>query len=224
MKKITALMIGVTMIFSLFGLFGCSNVKYSVSADPDFTMKKSSFREGEKVTLYYDFIATDTDYHFYTDTDDVKLTVTHTDSHAFVVTFKMPAHDVKVSVDAKNTMYMTRRYYSVSVTNNLPDADIWILPDREENRKTTVWGTPTLENVVSGTATMAEVETEYENDLFIFRIIDKNGMFYSCDEVDLSEAASVLLKEGEEPMTTVLELYDGNGELISEHEVFVGRL
>ena len=60
--------------------------------------------ESESVTVYYDMIATDTDYFFYTDSDDVDLTQKFDGSHGYVFTFTMPAHDVKISVKSRNSM------------------------------------------------------------------------------------------------------------------------
>ena len=49
-------------------------------------------------------IATDTDYSFYTDSDDVKLKQDYDNDHGYIFTFTMPAHDVKLSVRSRNSM------------------------------------------------------------------------------------------------------------------------
>lgn len=69
-----------------------------------FESKKNSYAVGEKVTVYFDLIATDTDYYFYTEPYDVKLDRDYDDKHGYVFTFDMPAHDVKISVNSRNSM------------------------------------------------------------------------------------------------------------------------
>lgn len=87
------------------GLFGCGAVKYKLVFDEDgFQSDKTAYAEGETVTVTYDMIATDTDYSFYTDSDDVKLDQTYDNSLGYVFTFTMPAHDVKLFVRSRNTM------------------------------------------------------------------------------------------------------------------------
>ncbi len=87
------------------GLFGCGKTKYNLSFDGyGLESKKTSYAEGEEVTVTYDMIATDTDYSFYTDSDDVKLDQEFDGDHGYVFTFTMPAHDVKISVESRNSM------------------------------------------------------------------------------------------------------------------------
>jgi len=84
MKKLTVLI----MVFVLM-LTGCSipfaNSVSSTQEDEDeeemfdlvldsgFESDKTSYAEGERVKIYYDMIATDMDYSFYTDSVDVEL-------------------------------------------------------------------------------------------------------------------------------------------------------
>ena len=68
----------------------------------DFKKAKDSYKEGKKVTLYYDVIATDTDYTFYL--DDEVLDVDYSDSKGYIITFIMPDHDVTLRVESRNTM------------------------------------------------------------------------------------------------------------------------
>ena len=100
-KQYYILILGVIL---MFGLSGCGKTKYNLSFDGyGFKSDKTSYSEGETVTVYYDMIATDTDYNFYTDSDDVKLKQDY-GSNGYVFTFNMPAHDVKISVKTKNSM------------------------------------------------------------------------------------------------------------------------
>ncbi len=67
-----------------------------------FRNAKDSYRAGQKVELYYDLIATDTDYSFYV--DDRYPDVRYSDDKGFIITFTMPDHDVTIRVEERNTM------------------------------------------------------------------------------------------------------------------------
>lgn len=103
-KQIFGLITGVLLMLSLFG---CGKTRYNIDFDGyGFKSEKTSYAEGEDVTVTYDMIATDTDYSFYTDSDDVKLKQEFDNNHGYVFSFKMPAHDVKLSVKSRNSMEM----------------------------------------------------------------------------------------------------------------------
>lgn len=64
----------ITGVLLIMGLFGCGKAKYKLLFDRSgFQSDETAYSEGETVTVIYDEIATDTDYSFYTDSDDVKL-------------------------------------------------------------------------------------------------------------------------------------------------------
>ena len=98
-KILIYLLTGVMLMMSLGGCFG---KKYKVMHDGGFSSKKTAYRAGEKVTLYYEFIATDTDYTFYS--NDVDMKQSYDNDHGYVFTFTMPEHDVLVQSYSKNSM------------------------------------------------------------------------------------------------------------------------
>ncbi len=63
---------------------------------------KDKYRAGEKVRLYYDMIATDTNYTFYIDGKIINHG--YDDKNGFVIEFTMPEHDIKIECTHKNTM------------------------------------------------------------------------------------------------------------------------
>lgn len=88
----------------IFGLGACGKQKYKLNFDGyGFESGKTSYEAGEDVTVYYDLIATDTDYSFYCD-DDVDVKQTFDNGHGFVFTFTMPDHDVTMGVKSRNSM------------------------------------------------------------------------------------------------------------------------
>ena len=78
--------------------------KYELILDPGFEADETFYAEGEKVKVYYNIIATDTDYRFYTDSDDVDLSIDYSDKKGYIIKFRMPDHDVELHLDSYNTM------------------------------------------------------------------------------------------------------------------------
>lgn len=68
---------------------------------------KDSYRAGEKVTLYFHMIATDTDYTFTLDGRSIQ--VGYDNSKGFIIEFIMPDHDVVLRCDSRNTMTIDYR-------------------------------------------------------------------------------------------------------------------
>lgn len=67
-----------------------------------FKKAEDEYEAGEKVKLYYDVIATDTDYTFYL--DDEILDVDYSEEKGYIIRFTMPDHDVTLRVEMSNTM------------------------------------------------------------------------------------------------------------------------
>jgi len=63
---------------------------------------KDEYRAREKVTLYFDMIATDTNYSF--TLDGAELMRDYDPKKGFVLRFTMPHHDVKLHCLSRNSM------------------------------------------------------------------------------------------------------------------------
>ena len=63
---------------------------------------KDSYRAGKTVTLYYPYIATDTNYSFYL--EGAELEESYVEGKGFKLSFVMPAHDVRLECRSRNTM------------------------------------------------------------------------------------------------------------------------
>ena len=66
---------------------------------------------------------------------------------------------------------------TVSFVDSVENADVWLIPDTEKNRKTSVWGTASIKN--------AEQEKEYSvsisknpGDMYLLRMIDIRHIYY----------------------------------------------
>ncbi len=92
-------------------LFACSSQKYKLDfagQESNFEGAKKAYKEGEKVTLYFPYIATDTDYSFYVDGE--RINPGYDEGKGYVIEFTMPAHDVKVGYRSVNSMLALENY------------------------------------------------------------------------------------------------------------------
>ena len=80
-----------------------------------FESERMEYAAGEKVTVTYDLIGTDTDYTFTID-EDVTWERDFDNLHGYVFRFTMPAHDVMISVESHSSMTMDPD------ANQIPDA------------------------------------------------------------------------------------------------------
>lgn len=90
-----------------------------------YTRARDSYKSGEKVLLFYQYVATDTNYGFYLDGE--RLCCDYHEKRGFIIRFIMPEHNVKLECIAKNVMADE----SISEIC-IPDAEIWDL--YSENR------------------------------------------------------------------------------------------
>lgn len=67
-----------------------------------FDGAKENYVEGTEVEISYSLIATDTDYKFYVDGQQVS--VEWNDKKGYIIRFTMPAHDIEVYCVEKNLM------------------------------------------------------------------------------------------------------------------------
>ena len=87
-------------------LSGCAvGEKYQVDycgAKASYSNAKDSYRAGASVTVYFEMIATDTDYSFLLDGESVPYT--YDAKKGFVIRFTMPDHDVTLECRSVNSM------------------------------------------------------------------------------------------------------------------------
>ena len=106
----------------MFGLFGCANsdkdkakatadeadsvkkyrVIYDGNTKSQYKNAKDEYAAGEQVELYYDLIATDTDYSF--TLNDAPVNYQYDEDKGFIIRFTMPENDVTLKCISKNSM------------------------------------------------------------------------------------------------------------------------
>jgi len=93
-------------IFAFFRNFftSCKAERYKViCAEGAFKNVKSAYRPGERVKIYFPYVATDTDYSFCLDGERING-ISYSDRKGFVLTFTMPGHDVELTCNSINSM------------------------------------------------------------------------------------------------------------------------
>lgn len=114
---------------------------------------------------------------------------------------------------------------ALTVVNHVKTADIWIIPDTDKNRKTTVWGNATISKLDGDTSKKVYIPGSVDtHELYLIRMIDKDQMFYSVDGVWLKNNQSIGIRENCESMSAFIDVFDEEGTKISEYEMFVARL
>ena len=112
---------------------------------------------------------------------------------------------------------------TVTFLNGVTDADVWILPDTEANRKTTVWGTATASGVKTDESRQTPLCDAGDDGLYLIRMIDADHIFYSADGVAL-ESGWTLRVSGTDLRAVTAEVTDENGALQRTYEVFAASL
>ena len=117
---------------------------------------------------------------------------------------------------------------TVIFVNEVTDTDVWILAGTEENRKTTVWGTPAVRGLKVNTETEAQLCEPAENGLYLIRMISAGKMYFSADDVALEDGWTMRFRVGEyyndNPVSWVLEVTDTEGNPVETYEVFGAAL
>lgn len=118
-----------------------------------YTAAKDKYIAGEKVVLYYTLIATDTNYHFYLNNEEINPD--YEEGKGYIISFIMPPHDVKLECKSKNTMI------------DIPEDDDIILVDYCRKTIATVGGDGYYEIVLyyySDTEVKLSIYQWYEGD------------------------------------------------------------
>lgn len=216
------LLIGVILMPMLFG---CGRQKYKVIFDGyGFESKKAAYAAGDKATVYYGMVATDTDYKFWAD-DDVKLSQDFDNDHGYVFTFTMPDHDVTLHVESHNSMLAVEREpVRVTFVNETQTADVWILPQTEENLKSSLWGTATVGKLGTGEQREVELSGTEDGGTYIVRIIDDEDAYYAVNDVSLGDGYSIRFTTADSKFDAVLEICDADGNVMNTQPAFTGVL
>ena len=103
-KQFSSVLLAGALLVGLM-LTGCAANTYQVDYNGQkdlYEGARDSYRAGETVTLYYPYIATDTDYSFTLDGEPVKME--YDEQKGIVLSFVMPDHDVSLDYQTTESM------------------------------------------------------------------------------------------------------------------------
>lgn len=208
-------------VMTMLSLFGCGKQKYKLDYDGyGFESKKTVYAAGSRVTVYFDLVATDTDYRFWID-DDVELSQKYDDDHGYVFSFTMPDHDVTLHVESHNSMVYTEpESIRVTLINNVETADFWILPQTEENLKSSLWGTADAKNLRA--EEQREITVCETSGKYIIRVIDDDHAYYALKDVQLDDGYSIRFITQDSKFDAVIEILDADGNVLNAQPAFEG--
>ena len=113
------------------------------------------------------------------------------------------------------------------VNNAEEEADIWLLPDTEANRKTSLWGTATIKDLETEGERQVSLDALGGPGTYLFRAIDDDDDYYEAGGIALEDGYTVLLRVVREDgyyRGTVLEVTDGGGAPVETFDVFHAAL
>lgn len=120
----------------------------------------------------------------------------------------------------QNTMQTDK---TITFTNGVTEADVWILPETKENLKTTLWGKATLSKVKTNESRRAPLCEAGDEGKYILRMIDSDGFYYSANGLTLEAGCKLTVKEDATNLFTA-EVTDENGVTKGTYEMFSARL
>ena len=112
---------------------------------------------------------------------------------------------------------------SVTVINGIQDADMWIIPQTEQNLKTTLWGTATAAKVKPGETRQAALCEPGDDGLYLLRMIDTDGYYYSANGLSLEANWTIQIREDDMHAVTA-DVLNADGDIVATYELFSAKL
>jgi len=128
------------------------------------------------------------------------------------------AKEAEEEIEMDNTPKET---IGITFINEVEEADVWIIPNTEENRSTSLWGTATVAKSLPGTEYGAEL-TKSENDEYLLYMIDVGEMYYEAGAITLLQGYTVTISE--EGYETEILIADAEGKIVLKKSIFRAAL
>ena len=112
----------------------------------------------------------------------------------------------------------------ITFRNEVETADIWLLPQTEENRHSSLWGTATLSELATGAESQVSLTALGGPGTYILLAIDVEEMYYEASDVELAAGYTLRLSESDDPWTVTLDVTDASGAQVASYSVFAARL
>lgn len=112
---------------------------------------------------------------------------------------------------------------TITFINGVTEADVWIMPETEENLKTSLWGTPLIPKIKTGENRQAPLCEPGDDSHYIVRLIDTDGFYYSAKGITLEDGWALKIA-GEKMNSVIIEVTDASGILKGTYSVSCARL
>jgi hypothetical protein len=112
----------------------------------------------------------------------------------------------------------------ITFVNEREETDIWILPDTDENRKLSLWGAPTIDDLGEGKQAELSLSALGGPGLYVIHMINPDGMYYGVSEVRIEAGYTLVFRTGDWVGAYELEVRDADGETVKVYEVFGAML
>lgn len=139
-----------------------------------------------------------------------------------VVCLLIPIALLSCNVKEKNSVE-TKNRITITVIDDVKEADIWILSDTAANKKTSVWGKATASHVALGESRRVPLCEPGDDGKYILRMIDSDSFYYSANGIELQAGWTLRIKE-KGSGAVAAEVSDENGLLKNTYDVFSARL
>lgn len=112
---------------------------------------------------------------------------------------------------------------TITFINGVTEADVWIMPETEENLKTSLWGTALIPKIKTGEIRQAPLCEPGDDSHYIVRLIDDDGFYYSAKGITLEDGWALKIT-GEKMNSVIIEVTDASGVLKGAYNVSCARL
>ena len=112
----------------------------------------------------------------------------------------------------------------VTVVNEVDTAAIWVLPQTDENLKTSLWGTATLSDFEADKSEQITLDSSETNGRFIVRIIDEDKAYFAVNDIYLEDGYKIQFTTDVSPFDAVIKVLNRDGDIIKEQLAFEGVL
>lgn len=95
----------IALLLTMLFFYGCNKKTFSVDycgQKDAYINARDKYTAGEKVEVYFNLIATDTNYSFYLDGESINPS--YDVNKGYIIKFTMPEHNVKLKCESKNSM------------------------------------------------------------------------------------------------------------------------
>ena len=113
----------------------------------------------------------------------------------------------------------------VTFRNEVEKTDVWILPDTEENRKLSVWGTATIGGLEKDKSAEVSLFALGGSGQYLVHMITPDEMYFGVSDIKLDAGYTMrFYLADEEYHVWMLEVKDADGNAVDDLEVFGARL